>query len=839
MRRWGCCRFLFLSQVRKVDVVFKRLFRHANVKQKLTAIIMLTSTLVLLLSLTAFIVTEVMSFRQTLLDKSTSLARIIGANSKLALAYRDKTSAKETLRSLAAESNVQAAFLFDHEDKPFAQYLKQKGAAHLVPRHANHPRGRHLYEMVVEGREAHLFTLNSLSLVHPIELDRQRVGTLYLQSDLSLLYQRLLWFGVGALGVFGFSVLLAYFIGYRLQQLISAPLTHLSRQMNQVSQYKNFSLRVEKQTEDEIGELIEGFNEMLSQIETRDDQLAHHRRNLEQQVAERTLDLEKANERLQVTIHDLERAKLGAEEASRAKSRFLANMSHEIRTPMIGVMGMADLLLKTPLNERQQGLAETIHKSGDALLSILNDILDFSKIEAGRLELEAVDFDLCRCIEDAVELLSPKAFAKGLELVCIVDERVPTSLRGDAGRLRQIVLNLVGNAVKFTTSGEVVVRVNALMEERATIWVRLEVRDSGIGIPADVQDRIFDSFSQADTTTSRHFGGTGLGLSIVRQLVDMMGGRIGVESEPGAGSLFWVHLRLEKQPDAGRPNALEIPHASGKRALVAAGHAVFGQALAERLSSHGLDALAVRSAQEAFSEVQRAPGEDSYDLILVDEQLSDGEGVALCRELRAIRSPASLLVFLSTPRSGCDEGVLREAGVMAFLSKPLRREDLGKVLHRLLEAPDEPSPPWAAEKSRKISAAAVKRQILVAEDNPTTQRLIELLFEDAPYHIQIVPNGMEAVQAVRDHPFDLVLMDCQMPGLDGFDATREIRSWDAHTPVIALTAHVGKEEVDRCREVGMDDYLRKPFKQEELFLILEKWLAAEDNEAGSSRLAGE
>lgn len=807
--------------------MFKRFFHRANVKQKLTAIIMLTSTLVLLLSLTAFIVVEVVSFRQTLLDKSTSLARIIGANSKLALAYRDKQSAGETLESLAAEGNVQAAFLFDHEDKPFAQYLRAGASAEPLLRHANHPRGRHLHEMVVQGRDAHLFTLNSLSLVHTIELDRQRVGTLFLQSDLSLLYQRLLWFGVGALGVFGFSVLLAYFIGYRLQQVISVPLTDLSRKMNQVSRHNNFSLRMEKQTEDEIGELIEGFNEMLTQIEARDDQLALHRRNLEQQVAERTRDLEKANERLTLTIEDLECAKAGAEEANRAKSRFLANMSHEIRTPMIGVMGMADLLLKTPLNERQKGLAETIHKSGDALLSILNDILDFSKIEAGRLELETVDFDLCHCIEDAVELLSPKAFAKGLELVCIVDDRMPVHLRGDAGRMRQVVLNLVGNAVKFTTRGEIVVRVDTLMEERSTVWVRFEVRDSGIGIPEDVQGRIFDSFSQADTSTSRHFGGTGLGLSIVRQLVEMMGGRIGLESKPGEGSLFWVHLRLEKQPVESRSEVYEILRFPGKKALVATGHAAFGQALVERLAAHGVDALHAGSVQAARSKVESGHNEVSYDLILVDEQLPDGEGIALCRDLHAANSPGASLVLLSTPRTGYGEETLQEAGVVASLSKPIRRENLKKVLHRVFDAPAESGMSPAAENIRKIRPSGAKHQILVAEDNPTTQRLIELLFEDSPYHVRIVPDGMQAVHAVKDNRFDLVLMDCQMPGLDGFEATREIRAGGANLPVIALTAHVGREEVERCREVGMNDYLRKPFKQEELFLMLEKWLSAD------------
>jgi CheY-like chemotaxis protein/two-component sensor histidine kinase len=502
-------------------------------------------------------------------------------------------------------------------------------------------------------------------------------------------------------------------------------------------------------------------------------------------------------------------------------------MSHEIRTPMIGVMGMADLLLKTPLNERQKGLAETIHKSGDALLSILNDILDFSKIEAGRLELEMVDFDLCHCLEDAVELLSPKAFAKGLELVCIVDERMPVHLRGDAGRLRQVVLNLVGNAVKFTTNGEIVVRVGALMEERSTVWVRLEVRDSGIGIPEDVQGRIFESFSQADTSTSRQFGGTGLGLSIVRQLVEMMGGRIGLESKPGEGSLFWVHLRLEKQPVESRSEVYEILRFPGKKALVATGHAAFGQALVERLAAHGVDALHAGSVQAARSKVESGHNEVSYDLILVDEQLPDGEGIALCRDLHAANSPGASLVLLSTPRTGYGEETLQEAGVVASLSKPIRRENLKKVLHRVFDAPAESGMSPAAENIRKIRPSGAKHQILVAEDNPTTQRLIELLFEDSPYHVRIVPDGMQAVHAVKDNRFDLVLMDCQMPGLDGFEATREIRAGGANLPVIALTAHVGREEVERCREVGMNDYLRKPFKQEELFLMLEKWLSAD------------
>jgi CheY-like chemotaxis protein len=308
----------------------------------------------------------------------------------------------------------------------------------------------------------------------------------------------------------------------------------------------------------------------------------------------------------------------------------------------------------------------------------------------------------------------------------------------------------------------------------------------------------------------------------------MMGGHIGVESKPGEGSLFWVHLRLDKQPSESRSEIPETWRFSGKKALVATGHAAFGQALVERLAAHGIDALHAESAQAARTKAESGHREGSYDLILVDEQLPDDEGVALCRDLHAAGSPGSSLVLLSTPRAAYGEEILQEAGIVASLSKPIRREDLRKVLHRILAAPVESAVSVAPEKTRQVSPPAAKYKILVAEDNSTTQRLIELLFEDAPYHVRIVPNGREAVQAVTDNRFDLVLMDCQMPGLDGFEATREIRRGGTNIPVIALTAHVGREEVDRCREVGMNDYLRKPFKQEELFLMLEKWLFTDE-----------
>lgn len=811
----------------------REFFRQAPIRQKMTAIVMLVSTAVLVLMLVAFILTEIVSYRQTLVDKTFSLAEILGRNTQNAIAFRDPLAAERILSSLRAEDSIEAAYVFDPSGKPFAYYLHPVRSLRGGDSSRLAIDGEVLRQVVGEGRPFHRFTLNALVLLQPIEMDGHRIGTVFVQSDLRPLYERLQWFAVAAMLVFGCSILLAYLLSSRLQEFISRPLVDLVEMMSTVSREQNFSLRASAQTQDEIGRLIAGFNEMLSHIEERDRELDRHRRHLEDLIAQRTMELRTTNEDLGRTVEDLERAKAAAEEASRTKSQFLANMSHEIRTPMIGVLGMAELLSRTPLDERQRSLVTTVYNSGEALLSILNDILDFSKIEAGRLELEKVPFDFRLCVEDAVDLLAERAFAKGLELVCIMDDKLPFQLLGDPGRLRQIVLNLLGNAVKFTHSGEVVVQVKCLMEERQSLWFRLEVRDTGIGIAPEVRAQIFESFRQADNSTSREFGGTGLGLTIVRQLVEMMGGQVGLESQPGQGSIFWVHLRMEKQTAAASLGAPLPRELVGQKALVVDDNEAVRFFLADALTHLGLRPRMAASLEEAASLLGEAAFNGRpFAVALVDADLEKSDDGNAAQILAARPEAVQTRVVMMCPQAQCASAAERsDAEISGCLIKPVRSSLLPGLLAGICAA-DPPAlgrSPAIADPATSLMSDRNVRRILVAEDNPTTQRLIELLFEGMDhYHVCIVGSGDKVLESLAGQPpddaVDLVFMDCQLPGLDGFETTRILRERGFRMPIVALTAHAQQEDMERCLAVGMDDFLRKPFRQQELFGVMDKWL---------------